>query len=157
MTVPKTRHPMWGTWHSMMNRCYRTANPDYGRYGGRGITVCDQWHNFWRFAEDIERILGPRPPGKTLDRIRNLEGYDPGNVRWATAAEQAHNRRKPVLRTRSPWRVLGADEIMADPGWAVPVDAVPAPDWRRMSGVSCIIQTHSGIVRVTTRRPSWTT
>jgi hypothetical protein len=87
-------HPLYRTWEGMLARCERPSAAGYHNYGGRGIKVCEQWHDPRRFAADIERMLGPRPPGCTLDRYPDNDGdYKPGNVRWATKAEQAANRR----------------------------------------------------------------
>lgn len=55
----------------------------------RGISICARWLSFANFIAD----MGPRPPGTSLDRTNNSLGYEPGNVRWATAVEQANNRR----------------------------------------------------------------
>ena len=85
-------HPLFDTWRKMISRCENPQHHAYRRYGGRGIRVCERWHDLRLFVEDIERDLGPRPNGKTLDRINNDGGYQPGNVRWATAKEQAANR-----------------------------------------------------------------
>jgi hypothetical protein len=90
-------HLLYPTWRGMLARCYNEANPDYPNYGGRGISVCPRWHDVAAFIEDIEYILGPRPEGKTLDRIRNGLGYKPSNVRWATWPEQARNQRRSKL------------------------------------------------------------
>lgn len=82
--------PTYVSWSRMMQRCNDPNSNRWSLYGGRGITVCPQWRTFQGFLAD----MGERPPGKTLDRI-NVDGnYEPDNCRWATASEQARNRRK---------------------------------------------------------------
>lgn len=92
-------HPLWGTWHAMLYRCEDPGHHAWPHYGGRGITVCPAWHDLAAFITDIETAIGPRPAGKTLDRIDNDGNYEPGNVRWATRAEQVANARN---RGRTP-------------------------------------------------------
>jgi len=106
--VANATHGMWKTpefeaWSSMRKRCYMPSAHGYERYGGRGITVCDEWKDSF---EAFFAYVGKRPtPGHSIDRIRNAEGYKPGNVRWATATEQNNNRRTNVT-------ALVNDEIM---------------------------------------------
>lgn len=88
----KAKHPLYETWHGMMIRCYDDRHVYYHRYGGRGITVCERWHDAAAFITDIEATLGSRPDGLTLDRIDNDGNYEPGNVRWATRLQQSRNR-----------------------------------------------------------------
>lgn len=85
-------HQLYGTWSHMIRRCENPDDNAYRYYGAKGRTVCDRWHDIRLFVADIDRDLGTRPEGMTLDRIDNHGNYEPGNVRWATAAEQVANR-----------------------------------------------------------------
>jgi hypothetical protein len=76
----------------MMMRCYESHHAFYHRYGARGITVTDAWHEPATFLHEIVELLGERPEGYTMDRIDNEGDYEPGNVRWATQTTQVQNR-----------------------------------------------------------------
>lgn len=80
------------SWEDMMSRCYKTAHKKYFRYGGRDISVCDRWHKFDHFLED----MGEKPLDMSLDRINNDGHYEPSNCRWATPTQQAQNRSNNV-------------------------------------------------------------
>lgn len=83
--------PERGCWHVMVARCHNPESTAYPYYGKRGITVCQRWRDSF---DDFLADMGPRPSLEhSLDRYPNQYGnYEPGNVRWATTAEQARNR-----------------------------------------------------------------
>ena len=91
--VNHTKHGMYGTriyniWNGMKGRCSDISNPNYG---GRGITVCDEWQKFelfyeWAMANGYDDTL-------TLDRINVNGNYEPSNCRWATVKMQCNNTR----------------------------------------------------------------
>lgn len=77
-------------WHHMKRRCTDEKHPKWLHYGGRGITLYQEWHSFERFLED----MGEAPAGASIDRINNELGYWPGNCQWATQAQQTRNTRR---------------------------------------------------------------
>ena len=89
--------PEYLVWQAMKARCHRKSHKAWDNYGGRGISVCEEWRQ--SFTSFI-KCVGPRPsPEYSLDRIDNDRNYEPGNVRWATRSEQAKNRRqKPRMK-----------------------------------------------------------
>lgn len=109
------------TWGNMIARCYDPKSQRYADYGGRGITVSDQWHEFANFAND----MSPRPKGLTLDRIDNECGYSKDNCRWATTADQNRNRRDTINLT-----INGETKCVTD--WAAESDVSIATIFHRV-------------------------
>jgi hypothetical protein len=90
MTHGMTRSTEFQIWTDMRRRCHDPRRPDFHRYGGRGISVCDEWRESF---EAFYRDMGPRPDGLTLDRLHNDQGYSKQNCIWATRKRQDRNRR----------------------------------------------------------------
>ena len=128
----------------MKARCYNPHNKSYKNYGGRGISVCDEWIDsyeaFYKWA-----ISSGYQPGLTIERIDNEKGYSPENCRWATKAEQTRNRRSVIWITYN-----GKTQCMED--WAKELgisrgtissrlkagrtfsEALEKTDWRKNNG-----------------------
>jgi len=92
-----TKHGMWGTptyitWGAMIQRCNNSNNHGYSNYGGRGITVCDEWLIFENFYKD----MGKCPEGLTIERKNNGLGYFKENCCWDTHTEQSRNQRVKI-------------------------------------------------------------
>jgi|ERR1035437_1728445 hypothetical protein len=88
-SIGKQRTHEFSCWIHMRNRCSNPKHKNWHRYGGRGITVCDDWENSY---EDFFDHIGPAPSRKhSIERIDTDGNYEPGNVCWATQKEQANN------------------------------------------------------------------
>lgn len=92
--MAKGKDRIYGIHNGMKNRCYNPNCKDFPRYGGSGITICDEWKNEggaqnfynWAIANGYDDKL-------TIDRIDGTSGYSPKNCRWATISEQNRNRK----------------------------------------------------------------
>jgi hypothetical protein len=82
--------PHFRRWRNMMGRCYDPTDDAYKNYGGRGIKVCDRWHDVRNF---ISELPDGYQRGLEIDRINNDGNYEPGNVKWSTRVENCTNRR----------------------------------------------------------------
>src|SRR5260221_14744743 len=76
-TIDRRMTPTYRSYRSMIDRCTYPSHAGFAHYAARGITVCERWRDFNNFLAD----MGERPDGMTIERIRNAEGYKPGNCR----------------------------------------------------------------------------
>ena len=89
------KHGLWGSkiyssWHCMLQRCTNKNHKHYKHYGGRGISVYEQWLKF----ENFNRDMGPSYiEGLTIERMDVNGNYEPGNCCWIPMSEQAKNKR----------------------------------------------------------------
>lgn len=93
-----SRTRIYRTYHGMISRCYNPKNDDYDHYGGRGITVCEDWllnpKDFFKWA-----LNNGYADDLTIERKDNEKGYSPDNCRFIPRADQAKNRRCSTLLT----------------------------------------------------------
>lgn len=118
----RTKHGLWGTrlytiWGNMVQRCTNSNNNNYSKYGGRGISICDDWRNdfqsFYNWA-----IANGYSDDLQIDRINNDGNYEPSNCRWVTAINNLNNTSRNVkitfkgeTHTMSEWaRITGINE-----------------------------------------------
>lgn len=126
----KNSSPEWRVylrWRTMLNRCNNPSVESYPNYGGRGIKVCERWHDFENFYQD----MGSPPKGMSIERVNNNGDYEPGNCCWANRRTQSTNRRNRreithagVTMSLTEWaRHLGVPrrllQVRMDRGWSV--------------------------------------
>lgn len=84
-------------WKGMISRCAITTATGYKNYGGRGVKVCERWHDFSAFFTD----MGECGQGMSIDRIDVNGNYEPGNCCWSTKKDQARNTRRSTRITHN--------------------------------------------------------
>lgn len=87
------RTKSYSSWNNMLQRCENKNNKDYKSYGGKGILVCQEWHDFNKFYDD----MGACPKKHSIDRVDRTGNYEPSNCRWATDIVQARNTSRNVF------------------------------------------------------------
>jgi hypothetical protein len=107
----RKNHPLVHTYENMRERCTNPNNHNYPRYGGRGISVCEEWKGKGGFQRFVEYVGEKPTPIHTLDRINNDGNYEPGNVRWATPQQQASNRTYTRPKYTNPKRKTTPKDI----------------------------------------------
>lgn len=123
-TATKTKHGLrskggnlrlYRAWANMVRRCSNPTDSHYHLYGGRGVTVCDEWANSprvfadWAMRSGYSELL-------TLDRIDNNQGYSPWNCRWADRITQAQNKRT-TMRVSAFGKQRTLREWTLEPEW----------------------------------------
>lgn len=108
ITGSPSKEPWYSNWNHMIQRCTNKNNDRYYDYGGRGISVCDEWLDSKEFGKWA--VSHGYKKGLQIDRIDNDGNYEPSNCRWVTPLENMQNRRNnryikinDTIRTMSEW------------------------------------------------------
>lgn len=118
---------LYSRWRGMLDRCERPRHAAWPNYGGRGIKVCDAWHDFSSFLADVGAGFAP---GLEIDRVDPNGNYEPSNVRWVSRDIQQNNRRN---NHRLLWR--GSEKTIKE--WSLVVGISPSTiNWRLRRGWS---------------------
>lgn len=110
-THGKRNERIYNIWCGMKKRCNNPNEKSYGRYGGKGIKVCDDWNNSFEAFYEWAMSNGYKDD-LTIDRIDNAKGYRPDNCRWITLHDQTRNMTRNIFITHN-----GETKILAD--WCI--------------------------------------
>lgn len=91
---------LYGVWNTMKSRCNRPTSAAYKRYGGRGISICNEWKESYQAFKRWALMAGYRE-GLSIDRINNNGSYCPENCRWITMSKQSENKRSNIWLTHN--------------------------------------------------------
>jgi hypothetical protein len=108
---------IYNVWSRMKQRCLNTKAHAFEFYGGRGITVCEEWKNNFKSFHEWAIATGYKEnQGLSIDRINNNKGYSPNNCRWATNKMQSNNTRRTrkmtingITKNTTEWMTLAAN------------------------------------------------
>jgi len=88
---------LYRIWRGMIDRCYYPSHNRFKNYGGRGITICDEWKNDYSAFRDWAVANGYNPEAQrgkcTIDRIDVNGQYEPDNCRWVDMKIQNNNKK----------------------------------------------------------------
>jgi hypothetical protein len=115
-THGKSNEKLYYIWKGMLRRCENSKHRNYKDYGGRGISVCEEWHNLNKFIDWAHK--NGYAEGLEIDRVNNNGIYEPNNCKWSTRKEQTLNTRRNIkieldgeIKSLSEWcEILGFKE-----------------------------------------------
>ena len=114
-THGKTNSRLYGIWSHMKGRCFCKTDAAFPSYGGRGISVCEEWRDSFETFQEWALANGYRDD-LTIDRIDNDGNYEPSNCRWVSRKEQARNTRNNFVykgKCLSEWcEEIGIDHAL---------------------------------------------
>jgi hypothetical protein len=90
LTHGESNTRLYKIWTDIKKRCYRETFWAYSRYGGRGITLCQEWHDYPTFRDWC--MSNGYAENLTIDRINNDGNYEPNNCRWVDRKTQSNNK-----------------------------------------------------------------
>jgi len=93
------KHPLYKVWRGMRGRCNNPHDAAYGYYGGRGITICQEWNDFKTFFDWA--IANGWSPGLFFDRLENDGNYTPANCRFVLVLESNRNKSNTITETQA--------------------------------------------------------